>query len=165
MSETTQGILDDVPQPFKRSRSYLYVGGTCTFYHPKVFHVIEKVLNREFFKIKLRQPFNYVNRKWTSYRPTEEGEWLSDLCKLRDSSCFGIFRGSIFRIDLVIKVKDKLNPYFGSKLGPKAIKLFKIHISPTVRRRKLVDPSKWTQDLIYYGCSKICIPLQQPKVP
>ena len=55
MSETTQRILDDVPQPFKRPRSYLYVGGTCTFYHHKVFHVIEKVLNREFFKIKLRQ--------------------------------------------------------------------------------------------------------------
>ena len=47
--------------------------------------------------------------------------------------------------------------FFGPKLVPKAPKLPKIHISGTVSRRKLVDPSKWPQDLLYCGYTRIYI--------
>ena len=39
------------------------------------------------------------------------------------------------------------------------------HISWTTGRKKLVDLSKWPEEWIYYGCSKICIPLRQVQVP
>ena len=103
--------------------------------------------------------------------------------------CFGIFRGSILRIDLVIRLKRR-NQFFRVKLGPKVPKFLKTHISRATResclaaqndrktwftmggyhRRttgciKLVDPSKWQQKWIYHGCSKICIPLKQQGEP
>ena len=54
---------------------------------------------------------------------------------------------------------------FWPKLGPKAPKLPKIHISQTAGRIKLVDPSKWPQEWIYNGRSEICVLRRQPKVP
>ena len=30
---------------------------------------------------------------------------------------------------------------------------------------KLVDPSKWPQESIYYGCSEICMPFRQSQAP
>ena len=94
-----------------------------------------------------------------------EGEWSSNYCKLQDSCCFAILRESILKLDLVIRLKERWNQFLGPKLSPKVPKLPKLHISQTARHRKLVDPSKWPQKWIYYGCSKICIPLRQPEVP
>ena len=82
----------------------------------------------------------------TFNRPVEEG---SDRCKLRDSSCLGIFRGSIFKINLAVRWVE---PNLWPKIGLKSTKIAQIHISRTVCRRKLVDPSKWPRDLLYYGC-------------
>ena len=53
---------------------------------------------------------------------------------------------------------------FWPELDPKAPNLPKFHISRTTGRRKLVDPSNWPQDLIYYWSFQICIPLWQSKV-
>ena len=47
---------------------------------------------------------------------SREGVWSSNFWKLRDISCFGILRGSIFRIDLVIRSKVGQNPFFERKL-------------------------------------------------
>ena len=57
------------------------------------------------------------------------------------------------------------NQLFGPKLDPKIPKLSKIHISRNTGTRKLVENSKWPQDMIYNGWSKICVPLKQSEVP
>ena len=154
-------------------------------------------------------------------RPLDEEGWSSSCCKLRDSSCFGIFRGSIFRTDLVIRLKGGRKSFFGPNWAQKLqncpksifhevlvieswltpqndrktwftmgalryvypsenrkcpkktffcfwglimIKLI-FHTSGTAGRITLVDPQKWPEEWIYYGRSKICIPLKQPEVP
>ena len=90
-------------------------------------------------------------REVLPYRPVEERRWSSSFCKLRNSSCFGILRRSILRINLVIRLKDERN------------QLPKIHILLTSGQRKLVDPS-WSQDSNYYVWSETCIPLRQQEV-
>ena len=57
-----------------------------------------------------------------TFRRVEERGWSSDYSKLWDSSCFGIFRVSNYRIDLVIRLKGGRNPFWGPILGPKAPK-------------------------------------------
>ena len=91
--------------------------------------------------------------------------WSSSFCKLRDNSCFGILRESILSVGLVIILKEGPNICFGAKYGLKAPKLPKILISRIDGCKKLVDLSKWPQDLTYYGWSRICIVLRQSKVP
>ena len=59
----------------------------------------------------------YTEVQNSDIRPAEEGG--SDYCKLRDSSCFGILRGSILKIGLVIRLKGGRNSLFGLKLNPK----------------------------------------------
>ena len=103
--------------------------------------------------------------RYCSFSPVEEGRWSSSYCKLWDSSYFGILKGSILKINLVIRLEGGRNHIFGPKLGPKVPKLHKIPILRTGGRRKLIHPSKWPQDLIYCGWSETCIPLRQPEVP
>ena len=45
--------------------------------------------------------------------------WSSNVCKLRDSSCFGILTGSLFRINLVIRLKGGRNLFLGQNLALK----------------------------------------------
>ena len=92
----------------------------------------------------------YTEVQNSDIRPAEEGG--SDYCKLRDSSCFGILRGSILKIGLVIRLKGGL--IFWAKIEPKTPILPKIQISRTAGCRKLINFSKWPQDLIYDGCSR-----------
>lgn len=61
---------------------------------------------------------------------------------IESSNCFRILRGSIFRTDLVIKLKGGQNSFFGTKLSAKAQEISKLHISRTAGCRKLVDQSK-----------------------
>ena len=91
--------------------------------------------------------------------------WLSNYCKLRCSSCFGILRRSISRIDLVIRLKGGKNLFFWAKIGPRNPVIVQKWYLVNRYRRKLVDPSKWPQEFSYYGCSKIYILLRQVKVP
>ena len=96
------------------------------------------------------------------YRPVKQEGWSSNYCKLRDSNCFGILIGSISRINLEIRL-GKTN-FLDQDWVQKSPKLPKIHISRIAGRRKLVEPSKWPQDLIYYGYFTTWIRLRQPKV-
>ena len=64
---------------------------------------------------------------------------------------------------IVQKVSETQFP--GQNWVPKAPKLPKIHISQADGYKKLVDPSKRTQALIYCECSEIWILLRQPEVP
>ena len=151
----------------------------------------------------------------TWFIPVEEGVgWLANYCKLQGRSCFGIFRRSIFRIDLRIRPKGAWNPkncpksisrkpliveswltlqndrkngftlgvqryaYYPSdnQMCPKNTivgfwgvlwwrNCMIFHMSWTDNRIKLVGPLELLQVWIYYGCSKICIPLTQLEVP
>ena len=51
----------------------------------------------------------------TTFRSVEERGWSSDYSKLWDSSCFGIFRVSNYRTDLVIRLKGGRNTHFGGQ--------------------------------------------------
>ena len=94
---------------------------------------------------------------------------MSNYCELRDSRCFGKLRGSILRIDLVIRLKGGWNPFFVPQFGPKAPKLPKIRISqPLVVEMCLTPQNYWktwfTTDVFRYThpsskwkCPKITI--------
>ena len=97
-------------------------------------------------------------------RPVEKEGWSSNICKLWDSSCFGILRKSFLMILLVIRLKGGRNQFFGLELGPKVRQLPQIHIWRTTARRKMVVLPKWQQDMVYFGWSKICIPLRETEV-
>ena len=79
------------------------------------------------FYIYCYSDWSYDNLIWSSF------------CKLRESSCFGILRESILRINLLIRFKGGWKQFFGPKLGPKVAKLPKIYISRITSRRKLVE--------------------------
>ena len=98
-----------------------------------------------------------VELRWFNMYETSR---LPNFYKLRDSSYFRIFRGSILRFDLVIIPKDGRNQFSGRKFGPKVPKFPKLLISRATGCRKLFDPSKWPQDLIYYDRSETCLPLR-----
>ena len=93
------------------------------------------------------------------------GGGSSNFGKIRDSSCFGILRGSIFRIDLAIRLKGGRNPFFGPKLDPKAPKLLKIHISQTIGPRKLFDPQDDRKTYFIMGVLRYVYPFRQPEMP
>ena len=96
---------------------------------------------------------------------------------------FGICRGSILRIALVIRLKSEPNQFFGPKLSPKVPKsmscesLVKVgwQLKMTIRHDLLrMVYHRWTTGCIKFfgpppqndqGCSKICIPLKQREVP
>ena len=92
---------------------------------------------------------NFIAIIFQLMRPVKEGRWLSSYSKLQDNSCVWILRRSIFRIYLVIKIH--ILGYIWAPIFPK------IRISPIFGRKKLVDPSRWRQDSIYYWCFHICI--------
>lgn len=94
----------------------------------------------------------------TGFIPVKEGGdgWMSNYCKLWDSSCFGILRRSVFRIDLRIR----------PKIGRKSPNLPNIHISQTTDCRELVNPPKITARMDSLYVSKdMHTTLRQPEVP
>ena len=50
---------------------------------------------------------------------------------------------------------------FWAKSGSRNPKLTKIYILQSAGCRKLVHPSKWLQEFIYFGCSQIYKPLRE----
>ena len=95
-----------------------------------------------FITISLYFQKRIIESKHKCFRPVEEKGLWSNFYELLDISCFGILRGSILRIDLVIRLKGGRNQIKGPKLNPKVPKFPKIYISRTASRRMLVDPSK-----------------------
>ena len=67
------------------------------------------------------------------------------------------------RLTWRIRLKDGQNLFFELKLGSKAPRLTKIFILRPTGCRKLVDSSKWLQELVYYICSQICIPIREAR--
>ena len=128
-------------RPWIRNKKYLFTFKDAQIISHSNYRTLSVVM----------MSFRKYCRKY--FRPVEEGGWSSSYCKLRETSCFWILTVSVFRTDLMARLKGGRNP--------KTQQLPKIHISWTAGRRKLVDPSKWPQDFIYYGCSQTCIPLRR----
>ena len=110
---------------------------------------IAKFLRTVFFIEHLRWLFLHAAGRFfpriflkETIRPVEEGECSFNYCKLRDSSYFRILRGSMVRINLVIRSEGGRSPFFGPKMSPKVPKLPKIYKSRTAGRGRLINPSK-----------------------
>ena len=138
-----------------RNKKYLFTfKGAQIISHSNCRTLCEKCPNKEFFlvriqsecgKIRIRKNsvFGHFSRSGTLsvvmmsfrkycrkyFRPVEEGGWSSSYCKLRETSCFWILSVSVFRTELMARLKGGRNP--------KTQQLPKIHISWTAGRRKL----------------------------